>query len=107
MPPKAISTKPYADIGRAGKPGAQRRRILAEFEHQAIPMNRRQLSVAVRLPVNIICWRVKGMIDSNLLEVVGERKDDVTGQDAEMLFPTTGEVRQMEFSFNPTSKRGR
>lgn len=97
MPPKPISTKPYADIGRAGKPPAQRRRILRLFQNAGRPLNRRVIAEVTGIPINVVCWRVKGMLDSDLLEVVGERKDDVTGQDAEMLFPTGEEVRQMEF----------
>ena len=96
MPPKAISTKPYADIGRAGKPVAQRKAILNLFDSHP-PMNRRQIAEATRLPINGVCWRVKGMIDSGLLKIVGELEDPVTGQDAEMLFPTMEKVRQMEF----------
>ena len=97
MPPKAISTKPYADIGRAGKPPAQRRRILEQFRLSQQPLNRRMIAVVTRLPINVVCWRVKGMLDSGLLEVTHEAEDPVTGQDSEFLFPTTGEVRQMEF----------
>ena len=100
MPPKAISTKPYADIGRAGKPPAQRRRILAELYRQGMPLNRRMIGELTRLPINVVCWRVNGMIKSGILKVVDEVKDPVTKQDAERLFPTTGEVRQMEFSFH-------
>ena len=100
MRPKAISTKPYADIGRAGKPPAQRRRILRLFQNAGRPLNRRQLAELTGYKINIICWRVNGMIKSGLLKVVDEMKDPVTGQDAEMLFPTPGEVRQMEFSFH-------
>ena len=99
MTPKAISTKPYANIGRAGKPPAQRRRILEQFRLSQQPLNRRQLAELTGYKVNIICWRVKGMLDSGLLEVTHEAKDPVTGQDSEFLFPTPGEVRQMEFSF--------
>ena len=99
MPPKAISTKPYADIGRAGKPGAQRRLILFHFKLGQQPLNRRMLAVVTRIPLSSICWRVKGMIESGLLEVVSEAKDPATGQDTEFLFPTPGEVKQMTFSF--------
>ena len=98
MPPKAISTKPYADIGRAGKPGAQRRQILRMFEISKQPFNRRQIANLTRIPINVICWRVKGMLDSGLLRVTHEAKDPVTGQDSEFLFPTSGEVRQMKFA---------
>ncbi len=90
MTPKAISTKPYADIARAGKPVVQRQRILEEFERQNIPLNRRMIGELTGLPINIVCWRIKGMIDSGLLEVVAELRDPVTDQDTELLFPTSG-----------------
>lgn len=96
MPTKAISTKPYADVARAGKPVAQRRRILEKFKVHDIPLNRRMIGQVTGYPINVVCWRVKGMIDSGLLEVRYEDKDPVTGQDSEFLFPTSGKVRQME-----------
>ncbi len=96
MPPKAISTKPYADIARAGKPVAQRRRILGLLNGSGRALNRRQISKLTSIPINVVCWRVKGMLDSDLLQVVGEAKDEVTGHDAELLFPTSGKVRQLD-----------
>ncbi len=95
MPPKPISTKPYADVARAGTPVAQRRRIIEQFRVHNIPLNRRMIGQVTNLPINVVCWRVKGMIDSGLLEVRYEDKDPMTGQDSEFLFPTSGEVRQM------------
>ena len=100
MPPKAISTKPYADIGRAGKPPAQRRRILDEFRLQQVPLNRRMIGELTGLPINVVCWRVKGMLDSGLLEIVGELKDPITDQDTEVLYPTGAEFRIFQFEFN-------
>lgn len=99
MPPKPISTKPYADVARAGKPVAQRRRILELFESPGrdVPLNRRMISELTRIPINVVCWRVKGMLESDLLWVVCEDRDLTTGQDSEFLFPTSGKVRQMEF----------
>jgi hypothetical protein len=96
MRPKAISTKPYAGIAREGKPVAQRRRILEQFKVHDIPLNRRMIGQVTGYPINVVCWRVKGMIDSGLLQVMYEDKDPITNEDTEFLFPTSGEVRQME-----------
>ncbi len=95
---KPISSKPYADIAREGKPVAQRRRIFEVFDRQGIPLNRRMIGELSRIPINVVCWRIKGMLQSGLLEVVSEQKDPVTGQDAEMLLPTSGEPRQFELN---------
>lgn len=97
MKPHPLSTKPYADVARSGKPVAQRERITAELMGQPAPLNRRMISQLTRIPINVVTWRVKGMLESGLLEVAFVAKDPVTEQDTEFLRLTGQEPRQLDF----------
>ncbi|MGH9158167.1 MAG: hypothetical protein ACRD1K_20555 [Acidimicrobiales bacterium] len=94
--PHPLSIKPYAAIGRAGKSLKQRQRILAALEVSS-PLNRRMLSAAARLPINVGCWRVKGMLDAGLLRVAYIGRDPVTDQDTEFLEPVSPAPVQRTF----------
>jgi len=98
MPVHPLSTRPYGQVARAGTPVRQRQRILDIFEARGAPLNRRMIAALSHLPINVVCWRVKGMLDGGLLRVQGVGRDPVTGQETEFLEATGLKVRQMELA---------
>jgi predicted transcriptional regulator len=80
----------------AGKPAAQRQRISASLEVHG-PLNRRMIAQAVRLPISSVCWRVKGMLQSDLLRVAYVSEDPVTGQETEFLETIWPQLKQKSF----------
>ena len=94
--PHPLSIKPYNEVVLAGKPGVQRERILDVLRLGS--MNRRMIAAATRLPVSSVCWRVKGMLKSGILEVVSTAEDPATGQETEFLAAVVPALAQRTFS---------
>jgi hypothetical protein len=83
--PKAISTTPYASVGRKGKPVVQRERILEAIDLNAVPLTRRMIAETTGIPINVVCWRVQSLFSSGELHVAYRDVDPVTGERAEYL----------------------
>jgi hypothetical protein len=90
------STAPYARVARAGKPVVQRERILEEFDRQGVPLNRRMISELTGIPINVVCWRVKTLLESDMVRVAYSDVDPVTEAETEYLEPVPVVGKQVE-----------
>jgi hypothetical protein len=87
----------YREHVISGKATSQRNRILGCLFESDTPLDRRQLSVLTRIPINAVCGRVNTLIKSGLVRVAYEAADPATGRLAQFLEPTWPQPMQKSF----------
>ena len=87
----------YREHVISGKATSQSNRILGCLFESDTPLDRRQLSVLTRIPINAVCGRVNTLIKSELVRVAYEAVDPATGRLAEFLEPVWPQLKQKTF----------
>ena len=87
----------YREHMLSGKMTSQRNRILACLFESAVPLCRRQIAKLTNIEINAVCGRVNTLIKSELVRVVYEAPDPITGKLAQFLEPTWPQPIQKSF----------
>ena len=95
--PTYTSLVGYREHVISGKATSQRNRILGCLFESDTPLDRRQLSVLTRIPINAVCGRVNTLIKSELVHVAYEAVDPATGHIAQFIEPTWPQLKQKSF----------
>jgi len=69
----------------SGKARTQRGQIYQLILKSAVPLNRRQISSLLQIPINAVCGRVNSLIKSDAIKVAFVSKDPVTDKRVEYL----------------------
>jgi len=87
----------YREHVLSGKATSQNNRILTCLFESAVPLCRRQIAKLTNIEINAVCGRVNTLIKSELVRVVYEAPDPITGKLAQFLEPIWPQLKQKTF----------
>ena len=85
MPVRATSKAAYIDVMGDSKTAKLRRRLLAKVTTYP-GVTRQELAGCTGIPINVICPRVRELLDSGALREDGCKKDPATKKSANLLY---------------------
>lgn len=81
---KETSLESYMKLKDSGDLGEQQKEVL-EYYKKLGPITRRELVKRSGMMYNAVCGRTNELLDKNLLEVKGKKKNSDTGKKAEVI----------------------
>ncbi len=81
---KETSLEAYMKLKDSGDLGEQQKQVL-EYYKKLGPITRRELVKQSGMMYNAVCGRTNELLDKNLLEVKGKKKNSDTGKKAEVI----------------------
>lgn len=82
---KQTSWQAYQDILRGGVAATNAQKVLQMINYSKAGATRKELSVAMNMPINSVCGRVNELLKSDVIYVAGTTKCVFTGKTVELL----------------------